>query len=406
MSTTVADMPCIQGAEGCQARPWIRLDRNELAGAFGDIGTDLPLLVGMVLASGASGLQVFVVFGTLQILSALIYGIPMPVQPLKAVAALVIAQGIAAPVIFGAGLAIGVIMLILSLTGLLTLLARLVPVAVVRGMQLGLGLKLMQMAVLHYIPAHGAPGLWLAGAGMVLALLFRTNRRWPAALLVIGLGLVYGLSTGFHELVELVAASPGPLVSTGFGLGLVSPGEIWLGLLLLALPQIPLSLGNSILATAQLAEDWFPERRITVRRIGLTYALLNLMAAPLHGFPVCHGSGGMAGHYTFGGRTGGSVLFYGLLFIALGGLAGDRSGVLLLLFPLPMLGVLLLYEGAALAERCRDLRASPAAMATAGGVALAALLLPYGFLIGMTVGTLLGRENGRRGRGRGWEGER
>ncbi|MDI9385136.1 MAG: putative sulfate/molybdate transporter, partial [Verrucomicrobiota bacterium] len=107
MSTTVADMPCIQGAEGRQARPWIRLDRNELAGAFGDIGTDLPLLVGMVLASGASGMQVFVVFGTLQILSALIYGIPMPVQPLKAVAALVIAQGIAAPVIFGAGLAIG-----------------------------------------------------------------------------------------------------------------------------------------------------------------------------------------------------------------------------------------------------------------------------------------------------------
>jgi hypothetical protein len=71
-------------------------------------------------------------FGALQILTGLRYRMPMPVQPLKAMAALVIAQQISGNVLAGGALAIGVLMLCLSLTGLLDWVARIVPKPVVR----------------------------------------------------------------------------------------------------------------------------------------------------------------------------------------------------------------------------------------------------------------------------------
>ena len=379
-------------ASGDARAAWIRIDRNELAGAFGDIGTDLPLLVGMALASGANGAHIVLVFGALQILSALLYGLPMPVQPLKAVAALVIAQELAVPVICGAGFAIGVIMLALTLTGLLEGLARLIPKAVVRGIQIGLGLKLALVALGHYIPAEGGAGLVLAAAAAGITAGLWSNRRWPAALFVVALGLGYATLSDLDSLATLrftLPAVSAPAVP--------EPSVIFQGLVLLALPQIPLSLGNSILATQQVALDCFPHRRVSVRRIGLTYALMNVLASLLQGFPVCHGSGGMAGHYAFGGRTGGSVLIYGLLFIALGLLVGSDAGALVHLFPLPILGVLLLAEAAALIGLARDVFPVTRQTFIAGGVALIAAFAPYGFLVGMVVGTAADRAMRERG---------
>src|SRR5260370_12922295 len=98
------------------------------------------------------------------------------------------------------------------------------------------------------------------------------------------------------------------------------------GFVLLALPQIPLSLGNSVLATRQLAHDLFPERNLTIRKIGVTYAAMNLISPWLGGIPTCHGSGGMAGHYAFGGRTGGAGLFFRPVFFSLGPFFSSRFG--------------------------------------------------------------------------------
>src|SRR3954468_6218638 len=116
----------------------IRFDRNELAGAFGDMGTDVPLLVGVALAAHLDGTSVLVMFGLMQVLTGLAYRMPMPVQPLKAMAAIVIAQHPPAGVLYGAGLAIGVTMMLLAVTGVLGWLARVVPKCVVRGVQFGL----------------------------------------------------------------------------------------------------------------------------------------------------------------------------------------------------------------------------------------------------------------------------
>jgi hypothetical protein len=125
----------------------IRFDRNEFAGAFGDMGTDIPLLIGMTLAAGLDGTSVLVMFGAMQILTGLVYRLPMPVQPLKAMAAIVIAQQASPATLYGAGLAIGLVMLLLATTGLLDWLARVVPKCVVRGIQLGLGLQLASVAL-------------------------------------------------------------------------------------------------------------------------------------------------------------------------------------------------------------------------------------------------------------------
>src|SRR5258706_3927131 len=70
-------------------RPAIRFDRNELSGAFGDMGTDVPLIIGVALASHLDGASVLIMFGAMQILTGLAYRMPMPVQPLKAMAAIV-----------------------------------------------------------------------------------------------------------------------------------------------------------------------------------------------------------------------------------------------------------------------------------------------------------------------------
>ncbi len=363
-------------------QPRIRIDRNELAGAFGDIGTDLPLLVGMILASGIDGASALCVFGLMQVFSALVYGLPVAVQPLKAVAALVIAQKIGGPILFGAGLSIGLVMFALTVTGLLEKLARLIPKPVVRGIQLGLGLQLSLLALHNYVPAAGPAGYALAVVSVVIIVLLWGNRKCPAALLVVSLGVLYAC------LFKL----PPSAFWRGFGPALPQwhlprESDVVLGFLMLALPQIPLSLGNSILATRQIAQDYFPGRPVTITRLGLTYSIMNLVAPFLSGVPVCHGSGGMAGHYAFGARTGGSVLIYGLVFLTAGLLFGPGFMALIQGFPLPVLGVILFFEGVALIRLLGDLRGLRMDLGLAVAVGLMALLLPYGYLVGLAAGT-------------------
>ena len=367
----------------------IRFDRNELAGAFGDMGTDVPLLIGMALVAGLDGTSILVMFGAMQILTGLAYRLPMPVQPLKAMAAIVIAQQASAAMLYGAGLAIGLVMLLLAVTGLLDWLARIIPRCVVRGIQLGLGLQLASVALGKFIQADGASGYALAAGAFVITVLLLGNRRFPAALPVVLLGLVYAVIFGLDADLAHGFAVRLPT------LHVPEASDIVTGFLVLALPQIPLSLGNSVLATRQLAEDLFPHRHLTVRKIGLTYALMNLVNPWLGGVPTCHGSGGMAGHYAFGGRTGGSVIIYGVLFLGLGLCFGGGFNLIAKAFPLPMLGVLLLFESLALIWLVRDTAHSRTEFPIAVLVGLLAAGLPYGYLIGLVVGTSLVYLGGR-----------
>ncbi|MCS7220793.1 MAG: putative sulfate/molybdate transporter [Anaerolineae bacterium] len=362
------------------ASPSIRFDRNELAGAFGDIGTDLPLVVGVALAANLDGASVLTMFGLMQILTGLRYRMPMPVQPLKAVAAIVIAQKVGGSVLYGAGLAIGVTMLLLSVSGVVDWLARIVPKSVVRGVQFGLGLQLAMLALKEYVQSDGGAGYWLAAVAFIFAVIFLGNRRYPAALFLVLVGLVYAFAFKLQA----------PSLLQGIGLGLPKVHipqwqDILTGFFLLALPQIPLSLGNSILATRQIAEDLFPDRPLTVRQLSFTYALMNLVNPFFGGIPTCHGSGGMAGHYAFGARTGGSVIIEGALYVLLGLFFGRGFETVIKVFPLPILGVILLFEGLTLMRLVRDL-SSRGDLTVSLLVGLLAVGLPYGYLIGMVIG--------------------
>lgn len=370
----------------------LRFDRRELAGAFGDLGTGFPLIVGLTAACGLDGGAVLAVFGALQIATGLAYRLPMPVQPLKAMAAIAIAQKLPAEALAGGGLCIGIMMLALAATGTLEALAAAVPKTVVRGIQCGLGLQLAALAAREFLPAAGAAGWLLAAASAALVIALAGHERLPPALPVVGLGLAFAATTGLD--LGALAAGAGPRLPA-----FDPPGaaQVWRGFLLLALPQLPLSLGNSVLATRQISADLFGERAPSVRKIGLSYAAMNLVAPLLGGVPVCHGSGGMAGHYAFGGRTGGSVLLYGFLYLLLGLFFGGSFAQIVATFPKPTLGVLLGFEGLALLGLIRDQAADPADFALVLLLGLLAAFTPYGYLTALAAGTVLHRLKGRIG---------
>lgn len=362
----------------------VRFDRNELSGAFGDIGTDLPLLVGMIAACGLDPASTLIMFGLMQVFTGLWYGLPMPVQPLKAMAALMIAQKLPAAALYGAGLAIGALMLLLTLTGALEWLAVVIPKSVVRGIQFGLGLSLARIAAGNYILAESWPGYILAAASFVLVVALLGNRRFPPALLVVILGALYALLFRMD------------LAALGKGAGLALPRmnmvgwtDIITGSLALALPQIPLSVSNSVVATNQTLGDLFPGRMIGIRRIGLTYSLMNLVNPWFSGIPTCHGTGGLAGHYAFGARTGGSAVIYGSLYLALGLFFSGSFGEAVKVFPLPVLGVILLFEALALMMFVKDIAQDKRSLFTALLVALMCLTFPNGYVIGLLMGSAL-----------------
>ncbi len=365
----------------------LRFDRHELAGAFGDIGTDLPLLVGLCVTAPQGGLEaasVFTVFGALQIVTGLVYGIPMPVQPLKAMAAIMLTRHLPAGQLLGAGLVIGAVMLALALSGLLARIAQLVPKIVVRGIQLGLGLSLAKLALGEYVFTDGGPGVALAIGGLLLYLALSRQKRVPAPLVIIGLGVVYAVLR--HS--EILRGF------TAFGLHLPSlrvptREDVRLGALALALPQLALSLGNSVLATTRATQDLFPGRAVGVRKIGITYALMNLVGPLFGGVPVCHGCGGLVGFYNFGARTGGAPVIYGSLYLVLGMFFAPGLADLVRLFPMPILGVVLFLEALALMALVRDALDEPGGVVVALVVAAAIVAMPSGYVVGLVGGTLL-----------------
>lgn len=362
----------------------LSFNRNEWSGAFGDIGTDFPLIAGLILTGGLNVTSVLILFGLFQILTALAYRMPMPVQPLKAMATIILAQKLDPHLLYGGGLAIGITMLLLTVTGSLQWLANHIPKSVIRGIQFGLGLSLAQLALGSYLPSEGPPGYILGTIGFVIILSLLGNKKYPPALWIIFLGISYVLlfkhpqfnfSQNIHLTLPQFHIPPAQDILSGF--------------VILALPQISLSLGNSIIAAEQTIKDLFPEKRVPLRKIGLTYSAMNLISPFFGGIPTCHGSGGMAGHYIFGARTGGSVMIYGSFYLVLGLFFSQGANDWIRLFPLPLLGILLFFEALAMMTLVKDMLSLKTDLFIALTVGAVILTLPYGYLTGMIAGTLM-----------------
>jgi len=324
---------------------------SELAGACGDLGTFIPHVIGAITVAGLAPAGVLVGFGAFFIASGLIYGLPMAVQPMKAISAVLVTGQVGPGEVAAAGLALGLILIVLAATGTIGWLARVIPQSVSAGLQLGLGIS---MAVLGIELMGRTPWLGISALALLVALMLLP--RFPAAPAMLAAAIAAGFAAGLVQ----PPAGIGPAWSS-LGVAVPSLAEIWRGVELLVLPQLPLTLTNAVIVTALVCRDLFPATagRASERNLALSTGLANLALAPLGAMPMCHGAGGVQAQHRFGARTGLAPVLLGSALLVLGlGFAGSAAA-LFGLIPLAAVGALLLVAGGDLAVSRRLFDAQP-----------------------------------------------
>ena len=356
-------------------------NRGELSGSLGDMGTFIPLLLGMTVANGLDFASSLLFAGIYNILTGFFFGIPMAVQPMKAIAAIAISQGLPSRQILAAGICAGAAILFLGVTGLIDWFNRIVPLPVVRGLQLGLGLSLIMKGA-QMVQSTNA---WLAVdgmatglAGFVFVMIFTRSEKTPAALILFSLGL-------------LAAIYSNPMVIASLEPGIYTPSFVHLsledfksGFLNLALAQIPLTTLNSVIAVCALSADLFPRNPAKPRSVSVSVGMMNLVGCWFGAMPMCHGSGGLAGQYRFGARSHASIVFLGSVKLVLALFFGGSLLALTSVYPVSVLGVLLAISGIELALSARDLTDRESATITliTAGATMAFSNTALGFVIG------------------------
>lgn len=325
-----------------------RYDRAEWAGAFGDLGTLLPFVIAYIAVVKIDPLGILLAFGVTMIAVGFYYRTPMPVQPMKAIGAVAATQAsqtflVTPQAVFAGGVATGLIWLVLGLTGLAQKISRRLPRPVAVGIVLGLGFAFMLEGLKMM-----AAGWLVAGIGLALTLLLLANRKLPAMFVLLVFGAAAALIADPSLAAELAALEPG-LRWPQFALDSIRPSDLLVGVVFLALPQVPLTFGNAIVAVTEENNRLFPDRAITERKACVSTGVMNLFGASVGGVPMCHGAGGMAGHVRFGAQTGGAVVILGVILCVTALFFSDSVVTLLRIFPTPVLGVILFLTGAQLA---------------------------------------------------------
>ena len=385
-------------------------NRMEFAGSLGDLGTLLPLAIGMIMVNGMSITGVLYAIGIFYLLAGFYFKVPVPVQPMKAIGAYAVATGIAAPQVAASVGLVGLLLFIIGVTGSINFIGRLIPKSVIRGVQLSTGLLLMGQGLkmilgksFQQVAAQTIePNLTIQGVGplpigiilgvigLTITLFLLKSTRYPAAIVVIGLGLVIGLLFGTH--VGFGQIAPGFYLPELLPFGVPHLSDLSFALLVLVLPQLPMTIGNAIIANADLSQEYFGEdsHKVTYKSTTLSMALANGLSFLLGGIPLCHGAGGLAAHYSFGARTGGSNVIIGTLFLALALFFGPHSLVLINLLPMSLLGVLLIFAGSQLGLAILDMfnRKDMFVVLTIVAVTLTTNLA-WGFMVGVVLAHLL-----------------
>jgi SulP family sulfate permease len=260
----------------------------------------------------------------------------------------------------------GIFILFLGITGLIQLIGKYTPKSTVRGVQLGVGVVLMikgleliiqpdpNLAIQTIGPVNMS--VILGTAGLFVTFLLLDNKKLPAALVLIVLGIILGIFIG----------KPMDAASLNWSINLPKPipygwpsvdDLIWV-LPVLVLPQIPMTIGNAIISNTDITHEYFAKRakRATYRSIANSQGLADVVSFFFGGIPMCHGAGGLAAHYRFGARTAGSNLIIGGIFLLLALIFGENIVAILQLLPFSLLGVLLVFAGLQLALMIQDLR--------------------------------------------------
>jgi MFS superfamily sulfate permease-like transporter len=340
---------------------------QEFSGACGDLGTFIPHAIGAMMVAGLAPAGVLFGFAVSLIATGLFYGLPIPVQPMKAVSAVILTDGLRSGEVAGAGLAMGMVLLGLGATGAIGRVARMIPQSVSAGLQLGLGLL---MAVLGIGLMLKTP--WLGFGSLALLLVLIRIPRCPAAPLTLMAAIIAGVSThavAWPETVSVAWHLP--------QFALPNWAEMWRALELAVVPQLPLTLTNAVIVTASLSRDLFPAQagRASERNLALSSGIANLLLAPFGAMPMCHGAGGLQAQYRFGARTGLAPILFGLVLLVLALGFADMATQLFAVVPIGAVGVLLIMAGTDLALSRRLFDGRPSCWPVIGATALVTLLL-------------------------------
>ena len=323
----------------------MRFNLRELAGGLGDTGLFIPIAVAMITLNGLNATAVFAVAGLVYVGTALYFRVPVPVQPLKAFAAAAIALGLSAETLAAGALLMAAAMALLALSGTANWLAERFPAVLVRGIQASVALLLAKAAV--ELAQKGNwdglppidPTVSVAIAAVCCALLLAVaGDRWlPGSLMVLAAGAAIGI--GVDGLPSGIGAGP-----ESISLSFPSGATFATALTTLVLAQIPLTFGNSVVATSDAEREYFGRRarRVEPRRLASSISLANIAAGLTGGLPVCHGAGGVTAHYRLGARTAGATLMVGAIYVTLGiALGASLPAFLHLLAPPALAGMLL-----------------------------------------------------------------
>ena len=360
-------------------------NKMEFAGAFGDLGTLIPFVVGYITINKMDPLGILIAFGLFKIFAGLYFRTPVPIQPMKAIGGMAISHpGLITPgMIWGSGIFTGIFWLLMGLTGAITWIEKITTKPVVRGIMLGLGLSFITegLGMMKEQPL-------LAIGGAVITFLLLSSKRFPAMLCLLGYGIVMAVILR-PELIQELSHLSMRFRLPELTIGKISWKELLSGFVILGIPQAPLTLGNAIIGTVAENNSHFPDRKVTAKTISIDHGVMNLISTSIGGIPMCHGAGGMAGHIRFGARTGGALVILGMIVLLTGLFLSDSVALLFQFFPRSILGIILFFAGLELTLVIRDIKLKKenlyVLLVTAGiamwnmGVAyLAGLVLYYG----------------------------
>lgn len=385
-------------------------NRMELAGSLGDLGTLLPIAIAMVLINGLNPVGLFFSIAVFFIISGLFFGVTVPVQPMKVIGAYAIATAMDPSQILASSLLMGAFLLLVGLTGAIEFIRKITPKSAIRGVQLSTGALLisggikfivgtskfqaLQNAAEPYLSIQSIGplpiGIIIGLIGALATFLLIDNKKFPAGLVVVGAGLIIGVLLGVG--MDLGNGAIGINIPQFLPYGFPAKADFTFALLVLVLPQLPMTIGNAVLAYTDLSREYFGDKasKVSNRNVCISMALANFLSFCIGGMPLCHGAGGLAAHYRFGARTAGSNLMIGLLFLILALVLGNNIVDFFNLLPMSVLGVLLVFAGAQLTLTIMDLESRKdyfvATMIL--GITLASNLA-VGFITGMVIARLL-----------------
>ena len=358
---------------------------RELAGSMGDFGTLFPLAIGYIAVCGLNPAGFLVMMGVANIVTGLLYRLPIPIEPMKVLAVVAIAQHWTPSMVYASGFGMGIVWTVFALIGVMKWIAKVTPDSVIRGIQVALGI-ILAIEAIKMISTW-----WIIGVlSIITGLVLGRNRYAPAAIVLMALGLVIMIVKGQFNLVESPRLTL-PII-TGF-----SPREVWQSFLQAGLAQIPLTATNAVIATSALIKSYWPEKPVSESRLSLNMGIMNLILPFFGGMPLCHGAGGLAGQYYFGARTGGANIIEGLIEIAMGlFLAGSIAG-LFSVFPVAIIGAMMFLVGVELVKFARGIHWGTDIIPM-GTTLIVSLLtnMAYGFLSGFVVYYLIKSIPGRK----------